>query len=61
MNADINCSDRNHRTMLHWACRFDNVVLVKKLMKWKISYAMTDIEQKSALDIAKKYNNEDCI
>ena len=38
MGADQNTTDRNHRTMVHWACRFGNIGLLKKLLEWKVGY-----------------------
>ena len=56
--ADINTVDRLHRTCLHWACRFNNTKVIKKLLEdFKITYESTDMEMQTPLDIAVKYKN----
>ena len=32
MSASVNYYDKNQRLMIHWACRFGNIVLLKKLI-----------------------------
>jgi ankyrin repeat protein len=42
--ANIDASDRLHRSALHWACRFNNVKMVKLLLSKHIKVETTDIE-----------------
>ena len=42
--ADLNAIDRFLRTALHWACRFNNSTMVKKLVDMDIRCDNHDIE-----------------
>ena len=42
--ADINHTDKFHRTSLHWACRFDGVIVCKRLLDLNAKTNLTDIE-----------------
>ena len=55
--ADINCTDKFHRSALHWACRFNNVKMIQKLLSLNINYNNTDIEGQSAKDLAHNFKN----
>jgi ankyrin repeat protein len=61
MGADINTTDRNHRSMLHWASRYGNAKLTDALLKMDIKYNVTDIEQKDPMDLAVLNKQEDVI
>ena len=59
--ADVNTSDRLHRSALHWACRFNNVKILEMLLAKNIKTETTDIEMQTPLDLATRYNNKDCM
>lgn len=42
--ANVDASDRLHRSALHWACRFNNIKMAKLLLKHHIQVSTTDIE-----------------
>lgn len=55
--ADINQTDKFHRSSLHWACRFNNVKMIQKLLQLNINYNNTDIEGQTALNLAQNFKN----
>lgn len=57
--ADINATDRTHRTALHWACRFNNVAVGRKLMSLGIKADHLDIDNLSAVEVAVRNKNSD--
>ena len=59
--ANINCTDKMSRSALHWACRFNNLNLVKLLLQYDIKIDLHDSKNLSALDIARKYDKTECI
>ena len=59
--ANVDSSDRLHRSALHWACRFNNVKMTSLLLSKGIKIETTDIEMQTPLDLAKRYNNRDCM
>jgi len=55
--ANINVRDRNHKTCLHWAARYNNVKIMEILFELGINTCAKDIEGNTALTIAKKNQN----
>ena len=56
--ADINHTDKFHRTALHWACRFDGTIVCKRLLDLNAKTNLTDIEGLTPVDLAEKYRNK---
>ncbi len=52
-DIDVNIRDRFIRSPLHWAARFNNVKIAKILLVYGVKYDQTDIEQKTAMDVAR--------
>jgi ankyrin repeat protein len=55
--ADVNNTDRLHRTALHWAARFNNVKVAQKLLSLRVKVDSLDIESISAGELANRYGN----
>ena len=58
-DANVNEMDRFQRNALHWACRFNSLRLIEKLLQLKCRYEMKDIEQQTPLDICRIYHHDE--
>lgn len=56
--ADVNITDKFHRTALHWACRFDSQIVCQKLLDLGARTSLTDIEGLTCSELANKYDNK---
>ena len=50
--ANINATDKFHRTALHWACRFDSQIVTQRLLQLGAKTTLTDIEGLLPADLA---------
>ena len=51
--CNVNHMDKFNRTALHWAARYNNVAMVRKLLDLGVNYDIKDVEGLSAFDLAK--------
>lgn len=59
--ADVNITDTNGITALHYATMFNNTKMSMKLIKAGAKADIKDINGKTAYDYAKNYNNKEII
>ena len=57
--ANINVTDRNHMSCIHWAARFNNVKVAKILLELGIKYTESDIDGLIPSSLARKNQNLD--
>ena len=53
--VNINHVDRFKRTALHWSARFNNDIMMERLLKLEIDHTKQDIEGQTCKDLAKAY------
>lgn len=59
--ADVNATDLNGNTALHFAVRFTNPEIIKLLMDYKADVNVLDVKKMSPLDYAKRDKNENIL
>ena len=57
--ADVNCTDKFHRNALHWACRFNNLRMMEKLLNHDIRHDYSDIEKQTPMDLSVRFQNKE--
>eukprot|EP00347_Sterkiella_histriomuscorum_P012762 403367319 len=54
-NCNINHLDKFNRSALHWAARYNNRAMVKKLLDLGINIELKDMEELTAFELAKQH------
>jgi hypothetical protein len=60
-STDVNMIDQSGSTPLHWACRYNNVDIVRILMSVFARDDITDNDKRTSIETANYYGNEDLV
>ena len=56
-HCNVNALDRFNRTSLHWAARYNNNAMVKKLLELGVNHEVRDKDKQSVFELAKEHSN----